>query len=261
MRWVKKFTLSSGVLLLSLMTGCALFSKDPGSELALEETAAASQDLSQAPDAAQPEAPAETPPPEPAIEPVAEAEVAPVVVAEAEPLVEPAPPPPPEPEVAPAPDPTPAPEPVSPQDPGSPAIEKRAPAAAEGPVGKYAVKPGDTLMKIAYQTYGDLTQWKRIFDRNRSKLKMGSQLAAGMELDIEMPEVAVQIDQNGNPYLIRQGDTLGSISGEVYRTPTKWRKIYENNRQLIKDPDRIFAGFTLYYLPEPGLASLQLPAQ
>ena len=52
----------------------------------------------------------------------------------------------------------------------------------------------------------------------------------------------------GLPYLIRTGDTLGIISTSVYQTSRKWKMIWENNRPLIKDPNKIFAGFTLYYL-------------
>ena len=63
----------------------------------------------------------------------------------------------------------------------------------------------------------------------------------------------VTIERNGESYLIKRGDTLGVISNDVYGTTRKWKKLWENNRQLIKDPNKIYAGFYLYYQPEGKL--------
>ena len=49
--------------------------------------------------------------------------------------------------------------------------------------------------------------------------------------------------------------TLGSISHTVYGSTRKWKKLWENNRQLIKDPNKIYAGFYLYYQPEGNLTN------
>jgi nucleoid-associated protein YgaU len=59
----------------------------------------------------------------------------------------------------------------------------------------------------------------------------------------------------GSPYLIRTGDTLGKISKNVYQTMTKWKMLWENNRPMIKDPNKIFAGFTIYYVDGREVAS------
>lgn len=113
----------------------------------------------------------------------------------------------------------------------------------------YNVRSGDTLMKIAFEVYGDIFAWRKIYEMNQDRIGDYNQLTAGMSLRLERPATAPYIEKNGNPYLIKTGDTLGSISTDVYGTPSKWRSIYENNRQLIKDPNRIYAGFTLYYVP------------
>ncbi|MBI4924338.1 MAG: hypothetical protein HY843_00310, partial [Bdellovibrio sp.] len=42
-------------------------------------------------------------------------------------------------------------------------------------------------------------------------------------------------------------DNLVLISTDIYGKSSKWKKIWENNKQLIRDPNRIFAGFYLYY--------------
>jgi hypothetical protein len=68
-----------------------------------------------------------------------------------------------------------------------------------------------------------------------------------MKLKVE-PATFAESTPAGERYLIKQGDTLGSISGSVYGTPRKWKKIWETNKDLIKDPNRIFSGFYISYI-------------
>jgi len=126
-----------------------------------------------------------------------------------------------------------------------------APGLASGPVENYTVQSGDTLMKIAFETYGDLYQWKKIYELNRDKISNPGNLSRGTVIKIEKTSSPVSIERNGEKYLIKLGDTLCKISDDVYGTRNKWRKLWENNRQLIKDPNRIFAGFYLYYTMSP----------
>lgn len=112
----------------------------------------------------------------------------------------------------------------------------------------YTVQSGDTLMKIAFEQYGDLYLWKKIKSDNEEKIGSISQLVVGTTLKIEKSSTVPSISHEGEQYLIKQGDTLGLISTDVYGTSKKWKKLWENNRQLIKDPNRIYAGFYLYYI-------------
>lgn len=112
----------------------------------------------------------------------------------------------------------------------------------------YVVQSGDTLMLVAWKIYGDYSKWRSI-----SRLNGGIvNLKKGMTISYNPPAQEFSWNPEGNPYLIVKGDTLGLISGKVYNTQSKWRKIWNNNRPLIKDPNLIFAGFTLYYIPEDG---------
>lgn len=114
--------------------------------------------------------------------------------------------------------------------------------------GPYVVKRGDTLMKIAFETFGDLERWKELYNSNKAKIGSYHILRAGMVLTLPDREF-VLIERNGTPYLIKQRDTLSKISYGVYGSESKWRLIWHNNPQLIHDPNKIYAGFTLYYTP------------
>lgn len=116
-----------------------------------------------------------------------------------------------------------------------------------GEMGSYSVQKGDTLMKIAFNLYGDIAQWKNLYEWNKDSLVKASQLKAGSQLKYQKPSGEPTIEKNGDPYLIKKGDSLASIANDIYAKPSKWKKIYENNKTLIKDPNKIFAGFYLYY--------------
>ena len=119
---------------------------------------------------------------------------------------------------------------------------------------EYQVKSGDTLMLIAFNLYGDYARWKDFLVHNPG-LASSYDLSEGQVIMYEPPATPFVWNPQGMPHLIRRGETLGSISMDKYQTKKKWRHLYENNRPMIKDPNLIFAGFTLYYVPARDLAS------
>ena len=46
-------------------------------------------------------------------------------------------------------------------------------------------------------------------------------------------------------YVVREGDTLASISRKFYKSSGKWKKIQNANRSVISDPAKLKAGMTL----------------
>jgi LysM repeat protein len=46
-------------------------------------------------------------------------------------------------------------------------------------------------------------------------------------------------------YTIQNNDTLQKISYKFYKTTKKWRMLYEENKDVLKDPDRIKPGVTI----------------
>jgi len=43
-------------------------------------------------------------------------------------------------------------------------------------------------------------------------------------------------------YLIQKGDTLSHIAQRYYGKASRWRELFEANREVIQDPDKIFPG-------------------
>jgi nucleoid-associated protein YgaU len=53
----------------------------------------------------------------------------------------------------------------------------------------------------------------------------------------------------GRTYTVVKGDSLSRIAQHQYGDANKWRRIYEANRDLIKDPDLIYPGQS-FRIPE-----------
>lgn len=53
--------------------------------------------------------------------------------------------------------------------------------------------------------------------------------------------------ENGSSrtYVVVKGDSLSAIAKREYGDPKEWRRIYDANRDIIKDPDLIYPGQTL----------------
>jgi nucleoid-associated protein YgaU len=128
-------------------------------------------------------------------------------------------------------------------------LENTSPVVTEpGTLKQYTVQKNETLMMIAFKLYGDYARWKELANENASTLKGGTVVRTGMVLNYSAPAEEFVWNPQGNPYLIKTGDTLGTISKDVYATVKKWKLLWENNKPLIKDPNKIYAGFTIYYL-------------
>lgn len=125
--------------------------------------------------------------------------------------------------------------------------------ASSGEVGNYTVQSGDTFMLIAFKLYGDYRKWKSVADLNPGV--SSAQLRVGDSLKYDVPAEPFVWNPKGNPHLIQSGETLGTISSAKYGTANRWKDIYTNNQPMIKDPNMIFAGFTLYWISDRDIAS------
>ena len=105
----------------------------------------------------------------------------------------------------------------------------------------YTVQRGDTLSSIAEEQLGDASRWPEIFVLNRHILSDPDEIRPGQELSLptEHPESPIVL------YTVRRGDTLSKIAERELGNANRWREIFELNRDVIDDPDKIFPGQVL----------------
>jgi len=46
-------------------------------------------------------------------------------------------------------------------------------------------------------------------------------------------------------YTVKSGDTLSKLAGQFYNSGDKWEKIYEANKDVLKNPHYIYIGMKL----------------
>lgn len=56
---------------------------------------------------------------------------------------------------------------------------------------------------------------------------------------------AEPVEQAEQTYTVVSGDSLSKIAKKFYGSAKKWRKIFDANRDIIKNPDLIYPGQTL----------------
>ncbi len=112
----------------------------------------------------------------------------------------------------------------------------------------YQVQRGDTLMLISLKLFGDYRLWKEL--KNWNQLKSSHVSHGKMIKYLPKLNPVEPFRPSGLPHLVKKGEYLGSISKDKYGTYNRWKEIFENNKKILIDPNLIFAGFTLYYIPD-----------
>lgn len=106
----------------------------------------------------------------------------------------------------------------------------------------YTVKKGDTLKSLAKKYYGKSSKWKKIYDANKAKLapaSASSKLKKGIKLQI--PAIN---------YTVKKGDTVKDIAKKYFGARSKWKLIYQVNKDVITPSLKVKAG-TKLVIPVP----------
>jgi nucleoid-associated protein YgaU len=85
----------------------------------------------------------------------------------------------------------------------------------------------------------------------KEKLVLALGNVAGVA-SVEETVMAASADPASIIYTVRKGDTLWAISKAHYGEGSKYMAIFEANRPMLKDPDKIYPGQALRIPPEPA---------
>lgn len=69
--------------------------------------------------------------------------------------------------------------------------------------------------------------------------------APGDNREVKKTDAARKAERAPRTYVVRDGDTLASISRKFYKSSGKWKKIRDANRNTVDDPGKLKAGQTL----------------
>jgi nucleoid-associated protein YgaU len=110
---------------------------------------------------------------------------------------------------------------------------------------------GIPVEDLSVQVKGDVAtvmgKAKSQADREKAVLVVGNTKGIAQvddQITVETPE------PEATYYTVQRGDTLSKIAREHYRDASKYPAIFEANRPMLKDPDKIYPGQKLR-LPPP----------
>jgi len=134
----------------------------------------------------------------------------------------------------------------------------------------YAIQAGDTLIHIARDEYGDDNLWKAIKAANpgldETRLKIGQKIKIPSKAEAQrlagaaakpMPSVTRPETPTGTTqpptgratYVVGRGDSLIKIARNVLKDDTRWKEIYDLNRDKLESPDELRIGMELKLPP------------
>jgi nucleoid-associated protein YgaU len=93
---------------------------------------------------------------------------------------------------------------------------------------------------------GLLDFWKR---KEPGRKPDFSNVQGGSSSTAPAPPVEAPKAPSERTYVVVKGDSLSKIAKQIYGDANQWRRIYESNRDIIKNPDLIYPGQTLKIPP------------
>ena len=104
----------------------------------------------------------------------------------------------------------------------------------------YTWKAGDTFTSVAREYYASMAHVRLLRLANEGRTERT--LAAGDEILVPVHEPGAGERANEDTYTVLEGDTLSSIAQKIYGDPSKYRKIFEANRDILADENTLGLG-------------------
>jgi nucleoid-associated protein YgaU len=137
------------------------------------------------------------------------------------------------------------------------AVARGAASLPQGDTSTYVVRDGDDLTSIAIRLYGHAGGAQAIWSVNRDRLADPNVLPIGMELRIppawsvpavqQNPLAGQVIEPGRRPAKVRvgPGETLESLAQRFYGDRSMAPRLFEANRDLLRNPQLVVAGMEL----------------
>jgi nucleoid-associated protein YgaU len=137
------------------------------------------------------------------------------------------------------------------------ALARGAASLPQGDTSTYVVRDGDDLTSIAIRLYGHAGGAQAIWSVNRDRLADPNVLPIGMELRIppvwsvpavqQNPLAGQVIEPGRRPAKVRvgPGETLESLAQRFYGDRSMAPRLFEANRDLLRNPQLVVAGMEL----------------
>ena len=115
----------------------------------------------------------------------------------------------------------------------------------------YTWQQGDSFLALSERYFGSKLHVNRLLSNNEGlddgDLRAGDQILVPVRAAAAAEKAAPGTTPSGvaSTYTVRSGDVLGTISQAVYGTSQSWRKIFDANRDLLADPNRLEVGMVL----------------
>jgi nucleoid-associated protein YgaU len=115
------------------------------------------------------------------------------------------------------------------------------------------VKAGDTLSELAARHLGSASKWEDLLEANSQKLSDPESLRVGMKLRLPGKTTGGQAatatpsrpstpTRSGKTYTVRPGDNLTEIAEKTLGDGSRWRDVFQANRDKLKSADRLIVG-------------------
>lgn len=91
----------------------------------------------------------------------------------------------------------------------------------------------------------NLTLRKELEDHRARLQSATTEKASGNAPDARTPTASKKPTRAPRTYVVRDGDTLASISRRFYKSSSHWKKIRAANQNIVDDPGKLKAGQTL----------------
>ena len=113
----------------------------------------------------------------------------------------------------------------------------------------YTIKPSDNPSSIAKWWFGDANKYSLILQANPlvdpNKMKVGDEIRLPPK-DFEMTTI-IDVGDGKQPvvHIVQSGENLSAIALAAYGNAALWPRIYEANKDKIKNPSNLSAGMEL----------------